>query len=145
MMFNSWCIYRFFITTEKHVHYYALLTYYYVVLLGVRLDRTLTYRRHLESLRKKLTSRVANLEAAWWLGLRCGSNEVGNSILSPGPLKQNCAPAWCRSARIGLIDPVINDALWTVTGCLRFTPADIRLILTGTNLLNSNTNEPYCL
>jgi len=29
--------------------------------LGVTLDRSLTYRRHLESLRKKLTSRVALL------------------------------------------------------------------------------------
>jgi len=29
--------------------------------LGVTLDRSLTYRRHLESLRKKLTSRVTVL------------------------------------------------------------------------------------
>jgi len=31
--------------------------------LGVMLNRSLTYRRHLESLRKKLTSRVALLRA----------------------------------------------------------------------------------
>jgi len=33
-----------------------------------------------------------------------------------------CAPAWCRSAHNSLIDPVINDALRTVTVCLRPTP-----------------------
>jgi len=35
-----------------------------------------------------------------------------------------CAPVWCRSAHTRLIDPTINDALQTVTGCLHPTPAD---------------------
>jgi len=35
-----------------------------------------------------------------------------------------CAPVWCRSANIRLIDLAINDALRIVTGCLRPTPAD---------------------
>jgi len=52
--------------------------------LGVMLDRSLTYRRHLELLRKKLTSRVAILEAACWLWLMCWDNNVVNSHLSPG-------------------------------------------------------------
>ena len=37
---------------------------------------------------------------------------------------EDCAPVWCRSAHTCLIDPAINDALRTVTGCLRLTPAD---------------------
>ena len=52
--------------------------------LGITLDRPLTHRRHLESLRKKLTSRVVLLR---WLadsGLGHWSNNVAN--LSPGPL-----------------------------------------------------------
>ena len=36
----------------------------------------------------------------------------------------NCAPVWCRSARTRLIDSVLNEALRTVTGCLRPTPTD---------------------
>ena len=44
-------------------------------------DRLLTYRRHLDSLRKKLTSRVALLS---WLWLGCWSNNVANSHLNPG-------------------------------------------------------------
>jgi len=42
-----------------------------------------------------------------------------------------CAPVWCRSAHIRLIDPTINDALRIVTGCLRPTPADNLPILAG--------------
>jgi len=42
-----------------------------------------------------------------------------------------CAPVWCRSAHTLLIDPVINDALRMVTGCLRPTRADNLPILTG--------------
>jgi len=30
-----------------------------------------------------------------------------------------CAPAWCLSTHTRLIDPAINHALQTVTGCLR--------------------------
>jgi len=61
--------------------------------LGVTLDRSLTCRRHLEPLRKKLTSRVGRrtLEAASWLWLRCWSNNVANSHPSPGPLKNSTA------------------------------------------------------
>ena len=35
-----------------------------------------------------------------------------------------CAPVWCRSAHIRLIDSVLNNALRIVTGCLRPTPTD---------------------
>jgi len=42
-----------------------------------------------------------------------------------------CAPVWCPSAYIRLIDPAINDALRFVTGCLRPTPADNLPILAG--------------
>ena len=37
-----------------------------------------------------------------------------------------CIPAWCSSAHTRLTDPIINDALRTVTGCLRPTPAHPR-------------------
>ena len=40
-----------------------------------------------------------------------------------------CALAWCRSAHTHLIDPVINDALRIVAGCLRPTPRDLFLSL----------------
>ena len=44
---------------------------------------------------------------------------------------ENCAPVWCRSAHTYLIESVLNDALRIVTGCLRLTPMDHLLILSG--------------
>jgi len=82
------------------------------------------------SLRKKLTSHVGHLEAASWLG--CWGNNIVNSHLSPGTF--NCKSTAFLSgakAHICLIDPAINDALRTVTGSLRPTPADNHPILTS--------------
>jgi len=42
-----------------------------------------------------------------------------------------CTPAWCRSAHTRLIDLANNDALRTVIGCLRPTPAISLPILAG--------------
>jgi len=99
---------------------------------GVMLDRSLTYRRHRESLRKKLTSRVALLRRLAGSGRGVGATTLQTDTL---PLVHStaeyCAPVWCRSAHICLIHPTINDALRIVTGCLRPTPADIFPILAG--------------
>jgi len=55
--------------------------------LGVTLDRSLMYRRHLESLRKTDITRRAP-EAACWLRLGCWSNNSANSSPSPGPFNR---------------------------------------------------------
>ena len=77
-----------------------------------------------------VTRRV--LEAAYWLWLGCWSNNAANSHLSPGAFNSrvlhSCLVPQC-SYR--LIDPTINDALRTLTGCLRPTPADNLPILAG--------------
>jgi len=100
--------------------------------LGVTLDRLLTYRRHLEPLRKKLTSHVALLRRLAGSGWGAGATTLRTSTLTLVHLNaEYCAPVWCRSAHTRLIDPIINDALRLVTGCLRPTPADKLPILTS--------------
>ena len=93
--------------------------------LGVKLDRALTFRLHLESLRKKLTTRVGLLrrlaESSWGAGaiaLRTATLALVHSTA------EHCAPVWCRSAHTRLIDRPVNDALRLVTECLRPTPTD---------------------
>ena len=63
--------------------------------LGVTLDRSLTHRRHLKSIRKKLTSRVALLRRLrFWHWI----NKVANSHPIPRPsTAEYCAPVSCRS------------------------------------------------
>jgi len=100
--------------------------------LGVTLDRSLTYRRHLESLRKKLTSCVALLRWLAGSGWGAGVTTLRTVTLAlVHSTAEYCAPVWCHSAYTRLINPTINDALRIVTGCLRPTPADNLPILAG--------------
>ena len=93
--------------------------------LGVTLDRSLTYRRHLESLRKKLTSRVALLRRLAGSGWGAGAITLRIATLAlVHSIAEHFVPVWCRSAHTRLIGPTINDALRIVTGCMRPTPAD---------------------
>jgi len=100
--------------------------------LGVTLDRSLTYHRHLEPLRKKLTSRVALLRQLVGSGWGAGATTLRTTTLAlVHSTAEYCTPVWCRSAHTRLIDPTINDALGIVTGCLRPAPADNLPILAG--------------
>ena len=73
------------------------------------------------------------LEALCWLWLGCWANNAANNP-SPGTFNSQVlyyTPVWCCSACTCLIDPAINNALRTVSGCLRPTPADNLPILAG--------------
>ena len=100
--------------------------------LGVKLDRSLTFRHHLVALRKKLSSRVTLLRRL--VGLRWGAGAKALRIATLSLVystAEYCAPVWCRSAHTRLIDSVSNDALRIVTGCLRHTPTDHLPVLSG--------------
>jgi len=91
-----------------------------------------TYRRHLQSLHKKLTSCVALLRRLASSGSDAGATTPRIATLAlVHSTAEYCPPVWCRSAHTRLIDPAINDALRIVTGCLRPTPADNLPILAG--------------
>ena len=47
------------------------------------------------------------------------------------PTSEYCAPAWCCSTPIHLIDSILNDGLWIVTECLHSTPIDNLPVLSG--------------
>ena len=98
--------------------------------LGVKLDRALTYRHHLEALRKKLSTRVSLLRQLEGSGWGAGAKTLRTAALSLiYSTAEYCAPAWCRSALTRLIDSVLNDALRIVSGCLRPTPTDNLTVL----------------
>ena len=100
--------------------------------LGVKLDRSLTFRQHLVALRKKLFSRVTLLRRLVGSGWGAGTETLRIATLSlVYSAAEYCAPVWCRSAHTRLIDSVLNDALRIVTGCLRPTPTDHLPVLSG--------------
>ena len=100
--------------------------------LGVKLDRLLTFYHHLVALRKKLSSRVTLMKrlvgSEWGAGAKTLHISTLSLVYSSA---EYCAPVWCRSAHIRLIDNVLNDALRIVTGCLRPTPTDHLPVLSG--------------
>jgi len=101
----------------------------------------------LESLRKKLTSRVALLRRLAGSGWSAGATTLRTSTLAlVHSTAEHCAPVWCRSAHTRLIDPTINDALRIVTGCLRLTPASNTFQSSqASNLLSFVAVEPHHL
>ena len=102
------------------------------IYLGVKLDRSLTFRHHLVALRKKLSSRVTLLRRLVGSGWGAGAKTLRTATLSlVYSTSENYAPVWCRSAYNRLIDSVLNDALRIITGCLRPTPTDHLPILSG--------------
>ena len=100
--------------------------------LGVKLDRSLTFRHHLVTLHKKLSSRVTLLRRLVGSGWGAGAKTLRIATLSlVYSTAEYCAPGWCRSAHTRLIDSVLNDALRIVTRCLRPTPTDHLPALSG--------------
>ena len=100
--------------------------------VGVKLDRSLTFRHHLIALRKKLPSRVTLLRRLVGSGWGAGAKTLRIATLSlVYSTAEYCAPVWCRSAHTRLIDSVLNDALRIVTECLRPTPTDHLPVLSG--------------
>ena len=96
------------------------------------MDRSLTYRQHLESLRKKLTSRVTLLRRLAGSGWGAGATTLRIATIAlVHSTVEYCAPVWCRSAHTRLIDTAINDGLRILTECVRPAPADKLPILEG--------------
>ena len=84
--------------------------------LGLKLNRSLTFRHHLEALHKKLSTRVALLRQLAGSGWGEGAKTLRIFALSLVFAAEYCAPVWCRSAHTRLIDSIFNDALRIVTG-----------------------------
>ena len=105
--------------------------------LGVKLDRSLTFRHHLVALRKKLSWRVTLLRrfvGSEWMLVLLKDNVTMLRIATLSLVystSEYCAPFWCHSAHTRLIDSVLNEALRIVTGCLRSTSTDHLSVLSG--------------
>ena len=100
--------------------------------LGIKLERALTFRHHLESLHSKLTSRIELLKrltgSSWGASAQTLRTAALALIYSTA---EYCVPVWCRSAHTHFIDKTISDAVRIVTGCLRPMSAGNLHILAG--------------
>ena len=93
------------------------------IYLGVKLDRTLSYRQHLAGLRDKVMARSALIHKLVGTGGGASPSTLRTSTLALvyAPVEY-CAPTWNRSRYISLLDVCLNCTLRTITGCLQPTP-----------------------
>jgi len=112
--------------------------------LGINLDRSITYHQHLESLSKKLTSRVGILRQLVGSKWSSDAKTLCTATLALiHSAAEYCAPAWCCSKHIRLVDKPIHDALRLLAECLRPTPIFLsRQVLP---LLSITEKELHCL
>ena len=102
------------------------------VYLGVTLDRSLTYKRHLESLQSKVNARNGLLRC-----LAGSSWGAYTSTLRTGALAlvysaaEYASPVWCRSTHTKKLDVALNDSMRIISGCMRPTETTFLPVLAG--------------
>ena len=110
----------------------ALLNNNHPVYLGVTLDRSLTYRHHIEALRRKVNTRNGLLRC-----LAGSSWGAYTSTLRTGALAlvysaaEYASPVWCRSTHTKKLDISLNDTMRIITGCMRSTETTFLPVLVG--------------
>lgn len=92
------------------------------VYLGLKLDRTLSFKKHLDGLSKKLASRVniiQRITGTNW-GASAKSLRTSSFALVYAPAEY-VAPAWKNSAYVHKVDTQLNQAMRIVSGSLKST------------------------
>ena len=90
---------------------------------GVRLDRMLNFKQHLEEVAGKVTSRVSltrRLAGTTW-GASAKTLRISTQAVV-FPAAECCAPVWSRNPHVKKVDVAINSSLRTISGCLKPTP-----------------------
>ena len=100
--------------------------------LGVKLDRSLTYRDHVNKLRTKVGARnniLRKLGNSKW-GAHPETIRLTALALCYSTAEYAC-PVWSRSAHAKKINPMLNDSCRCITGCLKPTNINSLYILSG--------------
>ena len=100
--------------------------------LGVKLDKTLTFKQHLESVKAKTTNRVALIcflaGTTWGAATKTLRTSTQALVFSA---VEYCAPVWSHSHHVKKLDITLNIAMRTISGTLQATPVNQLPILAG--------------
>ena len=99
---------------------------------GVKLDRTLTFHQHLETLSAKTSARIAlihRLSGTTWGALTRTLRTSTQALVFSAA--EYCSPVWCRSSHTKKLDKTPNTSLWTISGFLHASPVNQLPILAG--------------
>ena len=106
--------------------------------LGVTLDRSLTFRQHIEKLKNKITSRVPLVKQHAYLNwgacfdvLRISTISL---ILAPA---EYCSPVWNQSSHVNKLNIPFNEAFRTISGCIKPARVNFLPFLAGVESLEN--------
>ena len=110
--------------------------------LGVKLDRTLSFRQHLAGLRDKVVTSSALIRKIVGTGWGANPSTLCTSALALvyAPA-ECCAPTWSRSRQTCLLDVSLNWILCIITGCLQPTSVEQLSVLAGISHQQSFVGE----
>jgi hypothetical protein len=100
--------------------------------LGITLDRTLTYKQHLDDVSHKVTARnnlLRKLAGLTW-GAHFSILRTTAVCLAYAPAEY-CAPTWSHSCHTNKVDISLNATMRIVTGCLKSTPTPSLHVASG--------------
>ena len=94
--------------------------------LGVTLDRTLSYTKIKVASRNNLLKKLSN--SKWG----CNASTIRTTALALSYSEADYAcPDWARSPHASKLDPELNDACRSITGCLKPTNVEELYLLAG--------------
>lgn len=91
--------------------------------LGVTLDRTLTYKKHLSNTAAKLKTRnniVSKLASSSWGASASTLRTAALGLVYP--VAEYCAPVWLNSCHTNMVDVQLNNTMRIITGTIKPTP-----------------------
>lgn len=91
--------------------------------LGVTLDRSLTFKKHLENLQKKVRSRINLLHKLAGTGWGSDAHTLRIAYLAlVYSTAEYCSSAWLNSNHVKKIDVQLNSVMRVISGALKSTP-----------------------
>jgi len=100
--------------------------------LGVKRDRSLTFKPHVTSVQQKVLSRCALLNRLAGTGWGASVSTLRTSSLALAyTTAEYCSPAWSRSRHTKEVGVALNSALPTIAGYLKPTPTQYLPIHAG--------------
>ena len=113
--------------------------------VGVTLDRTLSYKQHIHNTKMKVATQnylLKKLSNSKW---GCNARNIRTTALALSYSVAECAcPVWARSPHASKLDPELNDACRSITGCLRPTNAKELLLYLLAGIAPTDIRRDVC-
>ena len=109
--------------------------------LGVKLDKLLTYRQHIEGLRVQVMARnnfIRCLSVSTWSANAKTLRTAALAIVYSSA--EHATPIWSGNSHTKKLDVSLNDTMRIITGCVKPTPTHLLPVLSGIAPVNLRRN-----